>query len=106
MTSVFDVAMKAIFADRNMAAQATYFAGGIGSGQILRVLLTKPDVSKSWNAVEVILPTTVIEVAISDLAMIRENDRFEIDGKSYGILGAPERDALHLTWKVGLADWE
>jgi len=106
MANAFDIAMRAIMTDPNMAISALYSAGGTGPQQSVRILMRAPDVQKNWNEVTITTETVVIEVLVADIAVPAQGDQFEIGDQTYRVQGTPERDSLRLIWQIELAPIE
>lgn len=99
--SVFDTAMQALFADANLALDAT-FIPATGANKEVRVVTRAPDVYQNIGQSVVHTPSLVLEVQVADCPMLTAGDIFLIDKIKYVVQGAPRRDSERLTWQVDL----
>ncbi len=97
--TAFTAAINAIFADRNMAADAVWRAGGIGPGTPCRVILTRPDLQSSFGDARITSATVMLDVRVSEIATPAAGDTVTFGGETLVIQGAPSRDRERLTWK-------
>ncbi len=97
--SVFDTAMQVLFADKNLAIDAT-FIPTLGANKEVRVVTRAPDVYQNIGQSVVHTPSLVLEVQVSDCPTLVAGDIFLIDKIKYVVQGAPRRDSERLTWQV------
>ncbi|MTH62106.1 head-tail joining protein [Paracoccus litorisediminis] len=97
--SAFAVAINAIFADRNVALDARWFAGGAGDGVPVRVVRRAPDQLAEFNGARIVADSVLLDVRVSEVAALARGDRIVIGDVAYEILGEPRRDAERLVWK-------
>jgi hypothetical protein len=100
--NAFSVAMDAIFADQNMATDATYTPQGSSQGTAVRLILSRPDQRRDYLDSRIVVDTVSADVRIADLASPAEGDVFVVQGVSYEMQGEPMRDPLRLIWTIAL----
>lgn len=101
--SVFDAMFGVLFADPNMASDATYTAPGIGADPVsCRAILRQPDVDWRGGEVEVTTPSRIAEVRVSEVPSMKEGGALAVGGKSYTIQKASRPDADRLLWRLEL----
>lgn len=94
----FSAAMDAIFADRNMAADAWYH--GDADPRIVRVIRRRPDAVESFGAGQFITDTVLLDVRIADVPELRVGHVFVLDSEEYEVRAEPQRDTRRLVWQV------
>lgn len=99
MNAVLASAIDAIFADRNIARDAVYVAGG-GEALLVRVIERRPDVVSEFAGGRIASATAVFDLRVSEVATPRPGDRLELDGETYLVQGEPRRDAARLVWTL------
>lgn len=97
--SVFDTAMQVLFADKNLAIDAT-FIPTLGANKEVRVITRAPDLYQNIGQSVVQTPSFVLEVQVADCPTIVSGDLFLIDKIKYVVQGVPRRDIERLTWLV------
>lgn len=98
MQAAFGAAIDAIFRDANVAEDALWRAGGAGSGVAVRVVRRSPDEVVGFGNSRAVLPTVLVDVRASEVALPAAGDTVEIAGDLFDIIGAPVRDSLGLVW--------
>jgi hypothetical protein len=96
--AAFAAAIDAIFRDGNIAEDALWRAGGLGSGQAVRIVRKSPDEVVGFSASRAVMATVLIDVRVSEVASPVASDSVEIDGELFDIIGTPVRDGLGLVW--------
>jgi hypothetical protein len=96
---VFDDALAALAADRNLGVEATYRAAGTGAPVSLRVLRSSPDRVVDAFDTPLLRATDVLTVAIAALPAIEPGDTFTI-GADLLTVDSAERDAAGVAWRV------
>lgn len=91
-----------LFADPNMASDATYTPPGGGDPVPCRAILRQPDVDWRGGDVEVTTPSRIAEVRASEVAAMKEGGTLSIGGKTHTIQQASRRDADRLLWRLEL----
>ncbi|MCC5989757.1 MAG: hypothetical protein JJT95_18975 [Pararhodobacter sp.] len=99
--SVFAAAIDNLFADPNIARDATYIADG-GAPQLIRVVTRRADDVTGFGDARLWSETTRIDLRVAEVATPRPGDRVEIEGEAFLIQGEPVRDRERLIWTVGL----
>jgi hypothetical protein len=95
---VFSAATDALFADPNIARDASWRAGGAGAGIAVRVITRRPDQVGSFGDSRAILPTLLIDVRRSEISEPASADTVEIEGDLFEIIATPIADSLGLVW--------
>ena len=99
--SVFAAAIDNLFADPNIAREATYITGG-GAPQLIRVVTRRADDITSFGDARLWSETTRIDMCVAEVPNPRPGDRIEIEGEAFNIQGEPVRDRERLVWTVDL----
>jgi hypothetical protein len=98
--SAFDMAIKDLFADPNIAKTATYRVGGLGDGMQVRVIARQPDREIEFGDISIHTATTVFEIMVSAVPTPAEGDAIILNGETFIIQGEPKRDAERLIWSI------
>jgi hypothetical protein len=85
-----------------MGKEATWFPGGVGTGQGLRLILRSPDTVTEFGAARVWSETVVADIRVSEAPNLAIGDRIDVDSISYTVQGEPLRDRERLIWTVEL----
>ncbi|HHN73161.1 MAG TPA: hypothetical protein ENK13_03635 [Thermopetrobacter sp.] len=99
--TAFAAAMDAIFADINMAVDATWYPAG-GAPVPVRVIRKAPDEVTSFGAAQILSETTLVDVRVSEMATPKPGDGISIGADNFAIQGEPKRDRDRLTWTLEL----
>jgi hypothetical protein len=94
----FAAATDALFADPNIARDATWRAGGVGVGVPVRIVTRRPDQAVGFGDSRAVLPTTLIDVRRSEVADPGSGDTVEIDSETFEVIATPTIDSLRLVW--------
>ena len=95
---VFLAATDTLFADPNIARDATWRVGGVGAGATVRVITRRPDQVVGFGDSRAILPTMLIDVRRSEVPSAAAGDTVEIEGDTFEIIATPVVDSLRLVW--------
>ncbi len=95
-------AVAVMFTNPVMGKAATWFSGGTGPGQSLRVILRSPDTVTEFGAARIWSETVIADIRTSAAPSLATGDRIDIDGISYTVQGEPLRDRERLIWTVEL----
>lgn len=98
--SVFAAAVDALFADPNIATDATWRAGGLGVPVAIRIVLARPDDAIGFGAARLRSDTCRIDVRVADVPNLAGGDSIVIGGTTWIVQGAPQRDADRLVWRA------
>lgn len=101
VTSIFASAIDNLFADPNIARDATYIADG-GTPQLIRVVTRRADEVTGFGDARLWSETTRIDLRVVEVSNPRPGDRVEIEGEAFIIQGEPMRDRERLIWTVDL----
>lgn len=99
--SVFAAAIDNLFADPNIARDATFIADG-GNPVLIRVVTRRADEVTGFGEARIWSETTRVDLRVADVPAPRPGDRVEIDGEGFNIQGEPVRDRERLVWTVNL----
>tara|TARA_R110002073_G_scaffold11117_24_gene51468 strand:+ start:1612 stop:1926 length:315 start_codon:yes stop_codon:yes gene_type:complete len=100
--SVFAAVIDNLFADPNIAREATYIASGGGAPRLIRVVMRRADAITGFGEARLWSETTRIDLRVAEVPAPRPEDRIEIDGEAFLIQGEPTRDRERLVWTVDL----
>jgi hypothetical protein len=98
--TAFTAAAAALFRDPNMAVDALYRPGGIGSGVAIRVIRSAPDQVAAFGEGRFVTDTVLIAVCVADAPDLASGDTIEADGVLFEVRADPVRDADRLVWSV------
>jgi len=96
--TIFASAIDDLFADPNLARDATWLAGGTAEPIPVRVILRRPDGLVDFGETRIRVATHRLDVRVSEAAMLTVGDVFLVDGLTLRVQGAPERDSERLVW--------
>jgi hypothetical protein len=99
--SVFAAAIDNLFADPNIARDATYIADG-SAPKLVRAVIRRADEVNGFGDARLWSETTRIDLRVAEMPAPRPGDRIEIDGEAFLIQGEPVRDRERLIWTVDL----
>lgn len=94
--SAFATAATRIFADPNMAVDATWLPGGAPPGSTIRAIRKAPDELTSYGGARVWSETVRIDVLAAATPSIQSGDRIVIGGEAFEVQGEPIRDRERL----------
>ena len=83
--NAFATAMNVIFADANLAVDATWFAGGTGTGIAVRVIRKSPDEVTPFGAGRILSETTMLDARIVDMPTPAPGDLIRIGLRPNGV---------------------
>ena len=98
--NAFATAMNVIFADANMAVDATWFAVGTGPGVAVRVIRKSPDEITPFGAGRILSETTQLDVRVADVPNPASGDLIRIGAEDILIQGEPKLDRERLIWTL------
>ena len=98
--NAFATAMNLIFADANMAVDATWFAGGTGPGIVVRVIRKSPDEVTPFGAGRILSEATMLDARIAELPTPAPGDLIRIGLEDFILQGEPKLDREHLIWTL------
>jgi len=99
--SVFAAAIDNLFADPNIARDATYVADG-GAPVLIRVVTRRADEVTGYGDARLWSETTRIDLRVAEVPQPRPGDRIELGDEAFLIQGEPVRDRERLIWTVDL----
>ena len=101
MPTAFDIATATLFADPNLAQDASFLpkSGGL---VWVRIVMRAPDTFAKVGSSFVESSSQILEVKTADCPLIVPGDQFQIGATIYTVQGEPRRDELNLTWQVDL----
>lgn len=101
---VFAAATDALFADPNIARDATWRAGGAGAGVAVRIITRRPDQVIGFGDSRAVLPTLLVDVRRSEVPDPASGDTVEIEGELFEIIATPSIDSLRLVLTCEASD--
>ena len=99
--SVFATAIDNLFADPNIARDATYIADG-GAPKLIRVVTRRADDITTFGDARLWSETTRIDLRVAEVSNPRPGERIEISSEAFLIQGEPIRDRERLVWTLDL----
>lgn len=96
--NAFADAMDDLYADPNISADAVYFPGGEEPGQPVRVIKRAPDRFANFGDGRFVAPAILVDVRVSEVAVLSRGDTFEIGAELFEVLSDPVRDSARLVW--------
>jgi hypothetical protein len=102
--SAFAAALDALFADPNIAENAIWKAGGIGSGVPVRIIRKAPDVADRFGDTRVVLPAVILDVRKAEIPAPADGDLVETGPGNMRVIGTPMIDRLGLVWTCEAVD--
>lgn len=100
--TAFAAAVDAIFADPNMAADATWSYRGVDPPVACRVILKSPDETTEFGGARIVSDSVIADVRVSDIADPQPGDVIVIGTETWRIQGKPRRDRERLVWTMEL----
>jgi hypothetical protein len=98
--TAFAAATSTLFRDPNIAVDALYRPGGIGSGVAIRVIRSAPDQVAAFGEGRFVTDTVLIAVCVADAPDLASGDTIEADGVLFEVRADPVRDADRLVWSA------
>jgi hypothetical protein len=100
--NAFAAAMDAIFADANMAVEATWTPGGVGPATPVSLIRKAPDELTEFGAARILSDTLIVDIRVSEAPGFAAGDMIDIGGVPYTVQGEPQRDREQLIWTAEL----
>lgn len=97
--SAFSAALDAIFADPNLAADATWRSARGGPLLPCRVILARPDSLSTFGDAQIVSDTVRLDVRSGEIAAPCNGDRVQVGSEIFTLQGEPRRDRLRLVWQ-------
>ena len=98
--SALSTMVNATFRDRYLASDAIYRPGGAGGGVTVRVTRSSPDRAAPFGEGRFVNDTNLIDVRVSEVAVLDQGDTFQIGAEIYAVQGEPLRDGERLVWSA------
>ena len=93
----FGAAVDALFADPNLARDATWS----GVDGTVRVITKRPDATLDFGQTGLAVATILIDVRVSEVPAPRASDVVAIGDEAFRVVGEPmRRDPVRLIWTV------
>lgn len=99
LMTAFAAALDALFADPNIATDATYTPSGGGPVSV-RVIARSPDEIVGFGDTRIHAATAVFDVRVSEISTPTDGDILEVGGEAFVVQGQPERDGDRLIWTL------
>jgi len=100
--TAFAAAITRIFADPNMAVDATWMPGGVPPGTSIRAIRKAPDHATSFGGARIWSETVQVDVMVAEVPSPEPGDRIVIASDTFEIQGEPMRDRERLVWTLDL----
>jgi len=97
--SAFALAVDALFADPNLARDATWEPTD-GDPFPVRVIARRADAVTDFGEARLWSETSSFDVRVNEVPTPRPGDRIVIDGTTYMVQGEPLRDRERLVWTL------
>jgi len=97
--SAFAGLVDRLFADPNLAADATYVPAD-AEGFSVRVIARRADAVTEFGGARLWSETTRLDVRVAEVTNPRPGDRLVVDGEAFVVQGEPTRDRERLVWTV------
>jgi hypothetical protein len=97
--SAFALAVDALFADPNLARDATWEPTD-GDPFPVRVIARRADAVTDFGEARLWSETSSFDVRVNEVPTPRPGDRIVIDGTTYMVQGEPVRDRERLVWTI------
>ena len=97
--TAFAAAVDALFADPNLAREATYEPAD-GDPFPVRVIARRADAVTEFGEARLWSETTRFDLRVAEVAAPRPEDRIVIDGEAFVVQGEPVRDRERLVWTL------
>ena len=101
--AAFSVAADAMFADLNLADDATWRPGGALTGQPVRVIRLSPSDNSEIEGGIFRRHGELIDVRASDVSAPAEGDMVDVGGETFRVMSSPQRAADGLIWRCEVA---
>jgi len=98
--SAFTAAVDVIFADPNMAADATWLRGGFAPAIPCRVIRARPDDIVDYGAARVVSATQRLDVRVSEITDPAKGDLILIGAERFRVQSQPRADRERLVWSI------
>ena len=102
MSAAFAAAVDALFADRNLGADAIWKPGGLG-GVPVRIVRKAPAQVEPFGDSRAILGSVVVDLRRTAAPPLAVEDVIEIGGAAFRVIAEPVADPLGLVFTVELA---
>jgi len=99
VTGAFAVAVDALFADPNLAREATYQPAD-GDPFPVRVIARRADAITDFGEVRLWSETTRFDLRVSEVTNPRPDDRLVLGAETFVVQGEPLRDGERLVWTI------
>jgi hypothetical protein len=93
-------AVDVLFADPNIGKDATWRAGGVGGGFLVRVVFRAPDTMSNFGGGRFVAQSRFVDVRITEVPALQPGDTFEIGSGTYVVQGEPLADDDNLIWSA------
>jgi hypothetical protein len=100
--TLFAAAVDDLFADRNLALNASYEPPGGVTAVPLRLILRQPDHTAELLQTGAVVASLIGEVRVSELAQPEEGGQLSVGTETY-VVRSVDSDALGLIWRRALA---
>lgn len=99
--SAIGSAIETLFADPNLAQEASYQVGGTGTPLTIRIVARRPDQIIGFGETRLHSESDVFDIRVSEVSNPRPGDTLTVDGATYVVQGEPVRsDPDRLIWTL------
>ena len=98
--TVFDVAVRALFADPNIAETALWRQAGAGAGLPVAVIRVRPAQEFDIGGAKLVNDAILFDVSAGMAPTIDENDTIETGGTIYTVQAPPIRTMDSRIWRL------
>lgn len=98
--SAFPAAVDQIFADPNLAVDATWLRGGFAPAIPCRVIRARPDDIVDYGAARIVSASQRLDVRCSEIASPAKGDLVLIGSERFRVQSQPRADRERLIWSI------
>lgn len=98
--SAFSAAVDLIFADPNMAVDATWLRGGVAPAIPCRVIRARPDEIVDYGAARIVSASQRLDVRCAEVSDPARGDLILIGIERFRVQSQPRADRERLVWSI------
>lgn len=96
--NAFEMAVRAVCADRHLGVYAVWRQGGSGPGVPVRLIRRRPDAVSSFGEGRYVSGADEVLVPVAAVPDLGAGDTLEVGPEVLEVTADPVRDARHLVW--------
>ncbi|MFN4201874.1 MAG: hypothetical protein ACK4GM_02310 [Tabrizicola sp.] len=100
--NAFELAVRAVCADRHLGVDAVWRQGGSGPGVAVRLVRRRPDATTAFGEGRFVSGTDEVLVPLANVPDLAVGDTFEVGAELLEVAGDPVRDPRHLAWSAAV----